>query len=226
MKTVFENSNIVPNQMLRPANPIRGAGYREVAAAFYKEFPIGTELTVAEFDGFIIDHAGVEPPSNTETGSEGWLAFLQRRHQTKSNINKAACHPDIEHHGALPFFLKQNGNNRLSVVTPYDAATKAGDNSVMHQLTTLTKTKQRRLQHLIQSIDFATLPMGEQVKVAMLADHISDFEVRIEREINDLDAKFNKVRSGILTLVHTGQITPQNGGIKALENLTDEEDED
>lgn len=217
MSTIFDNPEVTANPNLKPANPFRGAGARELAAEFGRLYPIGAELTTQEFDEYSVAFLGVAPAASTEKGSDGWLAFLQRRHQAKSNLNNAACHPDLlVQHGVTPYFIRQNGANLLSVVSPADAATKTGKDSIMYQLATLTDTKQRRLRYLIQSVDFENLPSGEQVNVAMLAEHIEDFKTRIDREIEDLDRKFNRVRSTIKRLVSDGHIRPQNGGILAL----------
>jgi hypothetical protein len=210
------DSNISQNPILK-VNPIRGANYREQAAKFSQRFPIGSVLTVAEFDEFAISECGIDPPASTEKQSDGWLAYLQRRHMTKTNINKAATHPAmLESYGVKPFTISQRGSGQMEVVTPFSAATATGDSAVMHQMTTLLKTKQRKLKHLIQSVDYENLPVSEQTSVLMLAEHIEDFEERINSEVNKLDSRFNKVKSRIGMLLADGRITPQNGGVKGL----------
>jgi hypothetical protein len=201
------------------ANEKRGANYRNIAVEFAKMYPIGTVILMSEFDEFAISFGGIAPPSCTEKGSEGWLAFMQRRHQFKTNINKASAHPDMERLGVSPFVVEQEQAQKLVVKTPYDAATK---NRMGKQLASLLETKQRRLKHLMQSVDYAALPPLEQVKVGMLAGQVHDFERRIRREIGDLEEKFNDVRSGISGLLKDGRVVPQNGGIKALMDLSDE----
>jgi hypothetical protein len=214
---IMFQDEVKTNPILGPSNPAKGAKYRDVAVEFGKKFPIGTVLTMDEFDEFAISGGHIEPPASTEKRSDGWLAFLQRRHQFKTNINKAAVHTAmLDQHGAPPYFVAQIGMGKLEVVTPFKAATATGNSAVMYQLETLTKTKKRKLAHLIQSVDYTTLPVGEQVKVMMLADHISDFEGRINREIGDLDKKFHAVKSSIHHLLQSNQLVPKNGGIKAL----------
>jgi len=205
------------------ANPTRGAGYHDAAVEFIKSFPIGTELTAAEFDGFAISHDLIKPPTSYERSSDGWQAFLQRRHQAKINLNKAGSHPRMIDCGSKAFSIMQVGNGRLVVKSPYEAAVNT---PVGKQVESLVETKKKALRHLLQSVDYAELPPVEQSQIQNLYETLEDFKAQVEFSTTRLSDKFDRLRVGVEKLVKEGKVLPQNGAIKGFVSLADDKDVD
>ena len=58
----------------------KGKKYRNKAIEFGNKFRIGAVLTEDELNAWLIENMEIEPPRETVKGSEGWMAFLTRRH--------------------------------------------------------------------------------------------------------------------------------------------------
>lgn len=195
------------------ANPLRGAGYHESAVAFLKAFPVGTSLNSSQFDAFILTNQLVKAPSSTDKGSDGWQAFLQRRHQAKINLNKAGSHPRMIDQGLEPFVISQLGANALQVKTPYQAVLTT---PLAKSVETLVNTKRTALRHLMQSIDYEQLPPNAQSQVQNVSDTIDDFKASVEFNTDRLNMKFEKLRAQVELMVLSGIIKPKNSGITNL----------
>lgn len=205
------------------SHPKLGASYHESACAFIKQFPIGTMMTVQDFDAWVIEHGMAAPPTSTEKNSEGWLAFLQRRFQAKTNLNKAGAHERMTHAGLSPFCIYQLGQGRLEIRKPFDAVMSG---RMAQEVNTLVNTKYRRVKQLIQSIDLQELPPANQVMVMNLATNIEDFKNRVNYETDQLNTKYQRLRDDLRRLVMIGAVQTKNGGIKALTEESGEEDTD
>lgn len=203
------------------AHPNRGVGYHDAAVDFIKQHPVGTELTAADFDGFAISRQLIKPPSSYDRGSDGWQAFLQRRHQAKINLNKAGTHSRMIEAGVTPFCIMQIGSGAMIVRTPYEAAITT---PVGKQVESLVETKKKSLRYLLQSVDYTALPPAEQAQVQNLYETLEDFGARVEFETSRLSHKFERLRAGVLRMVNEGVVKPENGGIKQLiENQMNQE---
>jgi hypothetical protein len=205
---------------IKSANPVRGTGvttsglsYRELAVSFAMKYPIGTVIALSEFDDFAISVGGIAPPVSTEKDSDGWLAFLQRRHQFKYSINKASTHPQMKlSYGVDPFLIETKGG-AVTVLSPYEAATTP---AVALASKSLLANHRTRLKYLMQSVDFSELPPAEQNLVVNLSMNMEQFQERMEFEASMLERNFARFRQSVIMLVDSGKITPSNGGIKAL----------
>lgn len=205
-------------------NSNRGLPMHAVAEAFRAAFPIGKTLTAKQFDQFAIEVGGVAPPASIEKGSDGWLAFMQRRHQFKYALNKAGTHPRMIEHGMEPFFLDQSGAGIFEVKAPAVVAVTHGH--ITKRIESLVKTKRNQLRYLMESVDYDKLPPAEQTTVMLLSQNIVEFEERISDQIKYIDRRFDQLRSSVKLLVDQGKITPENGGIKALTDGIEPPDEE
>ena len=220
-------TNFSENRTVSPigeANPLRGASFHNAAVAFVRKFPTGTELTAEEFD----DHcfaAGINyAPTDRTKGSEAWQAFLQRRHQAKVGINKAASHPrmlDIEM--CQPFSIVQQGQGRLVVKSALEAAVTT---STAKQVESLVNSKKTALRHLLQSVDFNSLAPAHQAQVQNLFDNIEDYEYQIKGSSQRLTQKFDRLRVGFRDLIALGTLKPQNGALNELVGFDNQSDDD
>ena len=209
--TLNEVSNSSP--IISHANPLRGASYHESAMEFVRRYPVGTELTATEFDNFSIAQNLIKPPSSYDRGSDGWQAFLQRRHQAKVNLNKAGSHPRMSESGLTPFSIGQKGHGIMVVQTPMQAAVTT---PIGKQVESLVETKKTKLRHLLESVDFNALPPSDQAQIANMYETIADFQAQTEFTTARMTQKFERVRASIERLVSQGVVRPVNGGITAL----------
>lgn len=202
------------------ASELRGLTIKEgkfsahdAALLFGRMYPLGSSITVKEFDEFAIKYCGIAPPTNTEKGSEGWLAFMQRRHQTKSEINNAASHPRMIRHGARPFIIEQGKGAMLVVREPHEAIIHS---NVASKVGSVIDNQYTKLRYLMESIDFGLLPPETKGQVRALVEHIDDYKAQMDFSTSQLSKKFYALGSEIRHYVKIGAITPKNGAIAAL----------
>lgn len=209
------------------ANPLRGASYHKAAVSFIHKFPVGTELSVTEFDSFCVARGVNRSPVDSATGSDAWQAFLQRRHQAKNNINKAGSHSRmLDEPLCQAFSIVQQGQGRLVVKSALEAAVTT---QTAKQIESLVSSKKVALRHLLQSVDFAALAPAQQAQVQNLYDNIEDYEYQVRGSSERLNQKFDRLRIGFKTLIELGTIKPQNGALNelvGLENSSNQNDVD
>ena len=206
------------------ANPSRGENYRAHAVMFGKAHPVGSDpIQMGAFDAFIIEHMGVIPPASLDRSSDGWLAFLQRRQIAKQNLNRAAAHPRMRDHGMAPYYISVFGHGMLRVLPAVEAI--ASDNSA-NKIQSLVVSRKRRVDYLLQSVDFGELPPSMQIKAALLDKamryYIKDQETAADR----LNEAYEELRGGVTALIASNSVTPTNGGIAAIIDETNDDTDD
>lgn len=229
--------NALPEQV--ESNPIRGAKYKDNAIEFAKKWPIGTSLTWKEFcewahsknllpttqpDLHLIEAGikaenekrmklGKDPEDSSPRRSNAWLAHLQRRHQARMNLNKAAQHSSmIECNPGGAFSIESIGG----VLMVKDVAKVMAEGTAAKRIKSLANTKRKQLEYLFQSTDWAQLPPHERAIAESLKDDIDDWVSIIDLQAKQHEAKFAKLQSRLSSLVAIGDIMPQNGGIMKL----------
>ena len=107
---------------LKPG-PRRAKTYHNRAVKFGRRFPIGTTIDEDTMDNWLISEMPIDQPTDRAKGSEGWQAFLTRRHWAIWKINQGAKHERINETGVRPFTIKSLGRGRHEVVGMTDAIT-------------------------------------------------------------------------------------------------------
>jgi hypothetical protein len=126
-------------------------------------------------------------------------------------LNNAASHSSMHTHGgAYVVETTCQNSGAMSVKSIMAALAEAGAGK---KIEGLAKTKRQQLRYLIESADWSALPVHEQVFAEALYDDIDHFVRQIGSNAGFLEDKFAKLKSRIERLVHSGQITPTNGGI-------------
>lgn len=197
------------------ANPIRGLNFHDIAIEFGRDYPIGAQLSVTTFDKWAATHKYYqhEVPENPDRSGDAWLAHLQRRHQLRFNINKAATHPRMRLSGANAYTVDNVSHLTLQVKSPEVALST---NNMVGKLQSLCVTKRKNLSYLMQSADWSQLPPHEQAVAESLYDDIDKFERDISSNASWLTEKFAKLEHKIRLAVESGKLVPQNGGIQKL----------
>jgi hypothetical protein len=143
-----------------------------------------------------------------------WLAHLQRRHQARSSLNKAASHSMMQPYGGayvMETLSQQHGTMIVrSVVSALMQAEAA------RQVESLAQTKRKQLGYLIQSADWNMLPPHERAFAEALYDDIDFFVEGVTSSGKHLERKFSGLQRRLLDLVRTGQLQLANGAVKAL----------
>jgi hypothetical protein len=192
------------------ANPVRGAGYEDAARKFLVEFPIGSRLTADEFDEWAQAADLLPTPRDTDRKSDAWQAHLQRRHQLKYGINKAASHPRMQ---SDAFVVETIAMGLWEVRSPHFAISR---NAMLSKIDSLINTKRKQLAYLMQSADWTVLPPHERAMAESLYDDIDMLKQRMELESEGLASKFRKLEFKLRKAVESGEVRPANGGIKAI----------
>ena len=198
---------------VRAANPRRGAAYREAAINFSRHWPIGSNLTWEEFCQWAHERGLLEEawPPVTDRNSMEWLAFLQRRHQARESLNKAASHPSLIPHGGA-FFVAASGGGLWVRSTLQQIV----GGKLIEKIGSLANTKREQLEHLIQSTDWTQLQPHLRLTVEDLNDDLDNWIERVGLDASHMEARMQKLSSRLRDLVAIGEVVPLNGGIAGL----------
>lgn len=205
----------------RPANPRRGANHVDMALAFLHDHPVGTSLQPDAFDRWVQHRGFMNVPLGAPKDSDAWMAYLQRRHHLRYNINKAASHPRMQ----TPFVIETVGPGLWEVRPPQVAISRT---KMLAQMESLVGTKRKQLRYLMESADWSILPPHDRAIAETLYDDIDMFQRKVELETECLGQKFTKLEHKLRVALETGALRPQDGGIRALlnppgEDATEEE---
>lgn len=198
-------------------NPLRGANHVDAAMAFVAEFPIGSILSPERFDDWAHKKGFLNVPDGARKSSDAWLAHLQRRHQLHYNINKAATHRRMD----VPFAVEFVRNGMWEVRPPHISIAKT---KITQRVESLLGTKRKQLDYLMQSADWNVLPPHERIFAESLYDDLDMYQQQIELHTRNLSNKFSKLESKIKRAVESGEIKPQNGGIRRLLGIESSDD--
>jgi hypothetical protein len=193
---------------------------------FIMEFPIGTTLSNFRFDQWAHKNKYFKVPRDAPTGSDAWLAHLQRRHQLRGNMFKASTHPRMQEQGGECFRLVRTGPDTLLVESTATALTHG---HFATKLDSLINTKRKQLSYLMQSQDATQMFDYQRAIGEELFNEIDEWNDDVHRKTLRLDAKFSRLVKQIQKDVDAGLIKPTNGGIKRLLDGTvrdNDEDED
>jgi hypothetical protein len=125
---------ITPWDEFSPGNN-RGKKYRNKAVEFGHAFPIGTVLTEENLNEWLIEKMQIDPPREREKGSEGWMAFLTRRHWAVWRLNRGAQHPKMKtEHNIVPFRIVKAGRDKYEVVGMTNSIVKSDTASYIMSL--------------------------------------------------------------------------------------------
>lgn len=206
----------LPDSQMRwgVANKQRGAKYHALAVAFVSVFPIGSRLDAEKFDEWAEDNRLlVVPPNDASKKSDAWMAHLQRRHMLRYNINKAATHPRMTEKGSVPFVIDTISTGEYEVRAPQEAMYAP---TLPQRVDSLTKTRRKQLDHLMQSTDWKQLPAYYKANANRLYDDIDAFESEVDLKSRNLIKKFTGLQADLTAAVASGEITPSNGGVRAV----------
>lgn len=199
---------------IKPANKLRGKPFHEHAVAFSESFHIGDALTPEKFDawaqslGYLPEVAvGVSKQSDT------WLAHLQRRHQLRYSINKAATHPRMYEENRAPFIIEHAGPNLWEVRSVADAINQ---DATAKKLARLAVVQRRKLLYLQQSEDFVQLPPYLRMAVTDISADIDSALQKTALEARDLERRIQRITDRVRASLESGEIKSKNGGIDGL----------
>jgi hypothetical protein len=207
---------------------VRGRKYRDLAAVFLEQFPIGTQLTTAQFDVWAHQHglyklplpptpdpaaSPAEREQQEEAYAEARLAMQQRRHIWRTRLNSAAAHPFRQQEPGGPYIVERVAGETLEVRVPYKAI---AENHVALRVVSFTETIRQYLEWLMLSQDWSQLPPHEQIFAEGLHDDIGIFHGAIKAHAEGLENKFKTFRARIDQGIAAGRLQPVNGAMKAI----------
>lgn len=203
---------------IKPANRLRGKSFHEHAVAFSEAFPIGEALTPEKFDAWAHANGYLNVPFGVSKQSDVWLAHLQRRHQLRYSINKAAMHPRLREEGRVPFIIEHAGTNLWEV---RDAVDAINQDATAKKLARLAVVQRRKLLYLQQSEDFVQLPPYLRMAVTDISADIDSALQKTALEAKDLERRIARITDRVRAAIEAGEITPGNGGIAGLLDESD-----
>lgn len=199
-----------------------GVSYVEYATDFVRQFPIGTTLSTQQFDEWLQGRGLLRIPlPNVSKNSDAWLGHLQRRHQHREKINKAATHPRMWGRGSTPFIVAAYAGG-YEVQAPHAAAARS---HAVDRIASLTVTKRRELAYLMQSADFTQLPPHERMRAEEVFQAIEEFAEDTKIGVERLHNKFSRLASRLRSSMDRGEMQSVDGSLKRLVDQRSDEDE-
>jgi hypothetical protein len=208
---------------VKPANAIRGKGYHDQAVVFSETFPIGAILTPEKFDEWAHQHGFLNVPNGAPKHSDVWLAHLQRRHQLRYSLNKAATHPRMFEEHRRPFTIDYAGQKIWEVRAPHEAIRR---HDTARKLEGLATVQRRKLLYLQQSEDFSLLAPDLRNQIAEITDAIEEMLERTQLDAKHLQRHIDRVETRIQASLASGEVKPVNGGIAYLLEKNHEPDDE
>ena len=215
MKTGISTVTKATEALWPSANPLRGAGYHELAVKFVRNFPIGTTVTIEKFDRWAHDHGYYSVPFEAPKQSDVWLAHLTRRNQLRQNLYKASTHPRMYENGGKCFVLNNSGVGAMIVDS---ASTALEQPQFASKLSTLIGTKRKQLSFLMQSADLDQMQPWQKSVAETLFDDIEQWNKEVIDRTDYLDRKFGKLVAQIKHDIAVGTVVPVNHGLLQLVN--------
>jgi hypothetical protein len=198
---------------IKPANKMRGKPFHDHAVTFSQAFGIGDALTPEKFDQWAHANGYLVVPVGVSKRSDVWLAHLQRRHQLRYSINKAAMHPRMREENRTPFIIDHAGPNLWEVRSVVDAINQ---DATARKLARLAVVQKRKLLYLQQSEDFVQLPPYLRMAVTDISADIESALQKTALEARDLERRIDRITERVRAAIESGEIKPSNGGIAGL----------
>jgi hypothetical protein len=219
MSTELEKRPVAPDW--GEAGKGRGLSNLQLALDFIDRFPIGTKVSVKEFDAWGASRGAFKLPSEEDAkdkNSDPWKAHLMRRHELRHRINLASKHPRLrDTHGKTPYsFDTVVAGQWYEVRPPFQAAVQS---EIPKRVSTYLNTQYKKLSFLMQSEDWDALTEWHRSVAETLFEDIEAFQAHVQLHSKTLQRKFNKLTADLRRGIERGDIKPRNGGIKQLSLL-------
>jgi len=197
------------------ANPRRGMSHAAMARAFVKTFPVGTALTIDQFDAWVAEQGLLTAPSaeaRNDRQSNERKAHLMRRHEQKMLLNKAGAHPRMNGGDSTPFFIVKSvdGPGKYLVRSPEDEAFRG---RLAHKIQSITVNYRKWLDYQLQAPDYLTLPPEVKSSIEQVHLSIEDFGVRTNVDAGLLIKRLEGLKARLEQIGYR-PVTPQ------IEDLT------
>ena len=201
------------DQLGKGSNPIKGAKFRDHAVEFSKQWAIGSKLTWEEFSNWAQEQGLLDsvPEEGSDKQSDEWLAYLQRRHQVRMNINKAAEHSDMIGRGGAYSVVASGGALLVKSAASALATAKSAD-----RIAQLATTKRKQLEHLYQSTDWSQIPSHEMAMAEGLMIDLTNWIEVINLQAKQHETKFSLLQGKIRKLVENGTLLPSSDEISGF----------
>jgi len=193
----------------------------QLAIAFVNRFPVGSTLSVEDFDQWTWDNGHLPMPSaHTPKKSNEWLAHLQRRHVLRHKINMAGAHPRLASIGSTPFIMEHIGNQKYEVRAPHMAI-------ATNRIDPHLNRARKKVAYLMQSSDWQRLSDLDRKFAEEIFYETEEYVDEVTRKATALNAKFKRFENFLRSRVEQGLIAPVNGGIRhLLDHSADPSDDD
>jgi len=208
------------------ANPLRGMVYTDDsltttyvdhALDFIGIYPIHHYLTQRTFDEWLESRGLlIIPPEGTPKDADPWLGHLYRRTQHRKKLNLAATHPRMYELESRAFYVAVFDEG-YQVREPHNHATRQG---LIRRINSLTTTKRKQIEYLMQSTDWINLPPWEKIVAENLYEDLRAFEGLIYLQADQIESKYQKLQGRLRQALARGEISSTNGGIARL--ITDQ----
>lgn len=131
------------------------SSYHKHAIALLQTYKLDSIITHGEFDDWAIKRDILKKPSSTEPGSDGWLAHVQRRHQLRYLINKAASNPRIRNEAGIePYVIERIGTDQYHIRRLHIAVLL---NKVAERVQSYMMNKQIKFEAMMEAMDWSQI---------------------------------------------------------------------
>jgi len=199
----------------------RGEVHLNISNAFIKEFPVGSILTLKDFDdwGFAQHEYGVINPNSTQELNDV-------RNNLRKRVNNGGTADSRMHNECFTVEVLNHGKD-------YEVreASKQMDISVKElprQMKNYFNSKKTRINTLTTSSDFDRLPPMDRIRIELLEMHLDETATDIANAMARFNREWNRAQSSVKKLHDQDDSwrSASNGGVSGfiLEDHTEVDD--
>ena len=183
------------------------------ATQFANRFPIGSVITIGEFDEWCINVGLVDDPETSDKESAEWQLLLKQRNWTRGDLNKISTGDSFPAEERFTTEVHSYGKSYIvkSVNDQFVASAKNLPQKVMKAF----ETKYSQLVKLADSTDVEKLPDAVRIQVKLLTKQSERTQRAIAFTLNEaqveMEELFAEVREHALLV--EGKT---NGGFEAI----------
>ena len=189
------------------------------ATSFVRKFPVGTVLTVGEFDDWAINEELINDPGTTDKQSAQWQLLLKQRNNIRASLNKIATQSEL----FTPqdrFSVEVLNYGSTYIVKPIADHFESQVYGLPEKVLSTFNTRVNQLKILMDSTDMTKLKDETRLRISMVARSTERLKRTITFNLHEHKSELEEIFADVQEEAKTIE-GPTNGGFKAI-SLFDE----
>ena len=163
---------------------------------FIREYPIGTVITIEEYDQFIIDRGIAEDPETSDKSTKEWGHLVKQRNNSRTALNKAATDTKLLE-PELRFNLRVHQSGVDYKVMSVSEVYVSDFESLETKISTFCKTQAVKATRLSECTEVTLLPPVLQMELKSLGKEGARLQRGIMAVLDEFSRSHNEVMGDI-----------------------------